>query len=248
MDSKHEERNLGSWVDGRLEALSLEPTWEPDMQRGLVRFRRDRFRATGRGRRWMWVAASTAAACLSLMATPVTRAFAQRCVSACVSESGWVHSLLVSVTRPGASVAFIAPERRQMAANFTLPDSTGAPVKLSDFRGKVVLLNFWATWCGPCRIEIPWFVEFQRAHAESFQVLGISLDDDGWKSVKPYLAEKRVNYPVMVGNEEVTRRYSGVQSLPITLIIDKSGRIAVMHTGLCSRAEYEGDITTVLNE
>jgi cytochrome c biogenesis protein CcmG/thiol:disulfide interchange protein DsbE len=248
MDSNHEERNIGPWVDNRLEALSPEATWEPDLQRGLARFRRERSRAGGRRRRWMWLTAGTATACLSLMATPATRAFAQRCVSACVSESGFLHSLLVSVGKPGASVAYVMPDRRQIAPDFTLPDSTGAAVKLSDFRGKVVLLNFWATWCAPCRTEIPWFVEFQRTHAEGFEVLGISLDDDGWKSVRPYIEEKKMNYPVMLGTDEVTRRYAGAQSLPTTLIIDKSGRIAAMHVGLCSRSEYEGDIKTVLNE
>ena len=248
MDSNHEQQNVGAWVDSRLEALAPKPTWEPDLQHGLARFRREQPRASRRVRRWMWMTAGTAAACLSLMATPVTRAFAQRCVSACVSESGFLHSLLVGITKPEASVAYIAPERRQMAPDFTLPDAGGAPVKLSDFRGKVVLLNFWATWCAPCRTEIPWFVELQRAHAGGFQVLGIALDDDGWKSVEPYIEEKQVNYPVMLGTDEVTRRYDGVHSLPTTLIIDKFGRIAAMHAGLCRRAEYEGDIKTILNE
>lgn len=239
---------MDAWVDERLETLAPEAAWEPDLQRGLARFRRQRTGGHSRSRRWMWVTAGTAAACLSLMATPVTRAFAERCVSACVSESGFLHSLLAGLSKPETSVAYVMPGRRQMAPDFTLPDSTGAPVKLSDFRGKVVLLNFWATWCAPCRTEIPWFTEFQRTHGAGFAVLGISLDDDGWKSVKPYIEEKKLNYPVMLGNDEMIRRYAGVQALPATLIIDKSGRIAATHVGLCSRSEYEGDIKTILNE
>jgi thiol-disulfide isomerase/thioredoxin len=234
MDSNHDEANAGGWVDERLETLAPAASWQPDVQRGLARFRQEWARPDRHARRWMWVTAGTAAACISLMATPVTRTFAQRCVSACVNESGWVHSLLAG--------------RRKLAPDFTLTDMRGAPVKLSDFRGKVVLLNFWATWCGPCRTEIPWFIEFQRTHPDGFEVLGISLDEDGWKSVKPYIEERKVNYPVMLMNEEVNRLYASVQSLPTTLIIDKSGRIAATHVGLCSRGEYESDIRKVLSE
>src|SRR5947208_1985561 len=81
---------------------------------------------------------------------------------------------------------------RQQAPDFTLKDATGTAVKLSDYRGKVVLLNFWATWCGPCKIEIPWFIDFQQQYKDrDFAVLGISMDDDGWQSVKPYVAEHK---------------------------------------------------------
>jgi len=248
MDSNHDEVNAGAWVDEQLETLTPEADWQPDVQRGWARFRQKRERTGRRSRRWMLVTAGAAAACVSLMATPVTRAFAQRCVSACVSESGWVHSILVGVRKPGANIAYVSPERRKPAPDFILNDSTGAAVRLSNYRGKVVLLNFWATWCAPCRTEIPWFIEFQRNHPASFEVLGVSLDEDGWKSVKPYIEARNVNYPVMLMNDEVTRLYPSVQSLPTTLIIDKSGRIAATHAGLCSRSEYESDIQTVLNE
>ena len=127
-----------------------------------------------------------------------------------------------------------------MAPDFTLEDASGKPVTLSEFRGKVVLLSFWATWCAPCRIEIPWFNELQKAYGDrDFVVLGVSLDEDGWKSVKPYLNQNRVSYPVMIGNNDIARLYGGLNALPTTLIIDKSGRIAVTHVGLCNRSEYE---------
>ena len=248
METNDNQVNASRWVEERLETLAPEPAWEPDLPRGLARFREKRTQPGRRKARWMWVTAGAAAACLSLMATPVTRAFAARCVSACVSESGWVHSLLATVTKPTASVAYVKPEHRRMAPDFTLSDAAGVPVKLSDFRGKVVLLNFWATWCAPCRTEIPWFIEFQRTHADGFAVLGISLDEDGWKSVKPYIAEKQVNYPVMLIDSNVARLYPEAQSLPTTLILDKSGRIAALHAGLCSRSEYESDIRTILTE
>ena len=119
---------------------------------------------------------------------------------------------------------------RRAAPDFTLPDISGEPVRLSDFRGQVILLNFWATWCAPCRVEIPWFVEFQRAYRDSgFTVLGVSLDQDGWKSVAPYIEDKKINYRVMVGDAKIAQVYDGLESLPTTLIIDKTGRIAATH-------------------
>ena len=137
---------------------------------------------------------------------------------------------------------------RRMARDFVLDDASGKPVRLSDFRGKVVLLNFWATWCAPCAAEIPWFMEFQKAHQDAgFTTLGVSLDEDGWSAVKPYIDGRRINYRVMVGNDDVAQLY-GATSLPTTFIIDKSGRIAATHVGLCSKSEYEADIKALLDE
>jgi len=247
IENNHDEPSLGRWVEERLERLAPDMSWQPDVQRGLAQLRLNQAPAR-HARRWLRVTAGTAAACLSLMAMPATRAFARRCVSACVSESGLLHSLLVMVRQPAASVVYVPPNRRKMAPDFVLAGATGAPVRLSDFRGKVVLLNFWATWCVPCRTEIPWFVEFQRSYAADFEVLGVSLDDGGWNSVKPYIEQRNVNYPVMLANDEVTRAYGGMQALPMTLIVDKSGRIAAVHIGLCSRSEFENDIQTALHE
>ena len=101
----------------------------------------------------------------------------------------------------------------------------------------------------PCRAEVPLFVEFQQEYRDrGFEVLGVSLDEDGWKSVKPYIDARHVNYPVMIGNGDIARAYGGLESVPMTLIIDKSGRIAATHVGLCRKDEYEADIRAVLNE
>jgi cytochrome c biogenesis protein CcmG/thiol:disulfide interchange protein DsbE len=143
---------------------------------------------------------------------------------------------------------FVKTENRRTAPDFVLDDASGKPVRLSEFRGKVVLLNFWATWCAPCRVEIPWFIEFQKAHQDAgFAPLGVSLDEDGWSAVKPYIDEHKINYRIMVGNDDVAQSY-GANSLPTTFIIDKSGRIAATHIGLCSKSEYEADIKAVLDE
>src|ERR1700723_1449294 len=84
--------------------------------------------------------------------------------------------------------AKLSASNRKAAPDFSLTDANGSPVKLSDYKGKVVLLNFWATWCGPCKIEIPWFMDFEQTYKDkNFAVLGVSLDEDGWDSVKPYI-------------------------------------------------------------
>ena len=138
---------------------------------------------------------------------------------------------------------------RKPAANFTLADAGGTKVALADYKGKVVLLNFWATWCGPCKVEIPWFVEFNKKYKDrGLAVVGVSLDDDGWKSVKPYLAEKKIDYTVVVGNDTVSKSYGDVDSLPTTFIIDQDGRIAFTHTGLVGKDTYEKEIQSLLGE
>jgi len=132
------------------------------------------------------------------------------------------------------------------AANFSLKDANGDQVTLANYKGKVVLLNFWATWCGPCKVEIPWFVEFNKTYKDSgFAVVGVSLDDDGWKSVKPYLAETKIDYTV-VGDDIVSKSYGGVDSLPATFIIDRDGRIAFVHTDLVGKDTYETEIRSLL--
>jgi peroxiredoxin len=146
-----------------------------------------------------------------------------------------------------AAPANTATKARKPAPEFSLKDIDGRPVRLSDFRGKVVLLNFWATWCGPCKVEIPWFIEFEQKYKDrGFAVIGVSMDEEGWSVVKPYLAERRINYRVVVGTEKVGQAYGGVESLPTTFVIDKDGRIVSTHVGLVSKSEYENEIVQLL--
>jgi peroxiredoxin len=136
---------------------------------------------------------------------------------------------------------------RKPAPAFTLQDANGASVKLADYKGKVVLLNFWATWCGPCAMEIPWFTEFQQQYkSRGFEVLGVSMDDDGWSVVKPYLSEHKINYRVVLGNDSVGQLYGGVDSLPTSFLIDQQGRVAYVHVGLVAKSDYLNEIQNLL--
>ena len=137
----------------------------------------------------------------------------------------------------------------QTAPDFVLKDAADATVRLSDYRGKVVLLNFWATWCAPCKAEIPWFEEFQQAYASrGFTVIGISMDEDGWKVVRPYMEAGRINYRIAIGDGALAKKYGGVTSLPETFLIDREGRIAGRHVGIVSKSDYESEIVRLLEK
>ncbi|MEZ5351515.1 MAG: TlpA disulfide reductase family protein [Bryobacteraceae bacterium] len=140
-----------------------------------------------------------------------------------------------------------AEKDRKNAPGFALKDSMGRTVNLSDYKGKVVLLNFWATWCGPCKLEIPWFMEFEQKYKDNgLAVLGVSLDEEGWDVVKPYLERTKINYRILLGDDAVAQMYGGVDALPSSFIIDREGRIAAVHIGLVSKSEYQKDLDALL--
>jgi peroxiredoxin len=144
--------------------------------------------------------------------------------------------------------ASVKPDKdRREAPEFALKDADGKVVHLSDYKGKVVVLDFWATWCGPCKIEIPWFMEMQRANKDKgFEVLGVAMDDEGWETVKPFLADLGVNYRVVMGNDQTAQLYGGVDALPTTFLIDRSGKIAAVHVGLASKKDFVDGVEQLL--
>ena len=153
------------------------------------------------------------------------------------------------LSRSPSDAAVKSDKDRKPAPSFTLADADGKPVNLAEYRGKVVLLNFWATWCGPCEVEIPWFIEFQRKYKDrDFAVLGVSFDDDGWKSVKPYIATHKINYRIVIGSEKMAQLYGGVDSLPTSFILDRQGRIAAQHVGLVDKSDYQNEILKLLDD
>jgi peroxiredoxin len=133
-----------------------------------------------------------------------------------------------------------------VAPDFTLTDINGKPLHFDDLRGKVVLLDFWATWCGPCRVEIPWFVDlYARYHQQGLEVVGVSMDTGQLEAVRSFAAEFKMNYPIVIGNEGLADKF-GVFGLPTTLIVGRDGKIVDRHVGLVSRDAFEKDIKGLL--
>lgn len=123
----------------------------------------------------------------------------------------------------------------------------GKTVKSSDFAGKVAILDFWATWCGPCRMEIPGFIELQKEYAEKgLVVIGISLDQDSASAVKPFMEKMGINYPIVLGDETTVSAFGGIEGIPTTFIIDRAGNIVRKHVGYATKAEFEADLKPLL--
>ena len=149
------------------------------------------------------------------------------------------------------------PLQGQMAPSFTLKDTSGHKVSLSDFKGKAVIVDFWATWCAPCKIEIPWLEQFHNKYAsQGLEILGISEDDLDPEDKAKLLQEKqgiankaaqlKINYPVLIDDASVSTPYGGIDGLPTTFFIDRSGKVVASTVGLASRDIIEADIKKAL--
>lgn len=136
-----------------------------------------------------------------------------------------------------------------VAPDFVLNSVDGKTVKLSDYRGKVIILDFWATWCPPCRAEIPHFIALQNEYAkEGLQIIGISMDRDGTKAVAPFYKRMAMNYPVLLSDGKVELKYGGIRAIPTTFIIDKNGKIAKRYVGFQEKTVFEKDIKGLLSK
>ncbi len=121
-------------------------------------------------------------------------------------------------------------------------------MRLSDLRGKAVLLNFWATWCGPCKIEMPWFVDLQKQYGpQGLQIVGVAMDDASKEDIGKFAKDMGVNYPILIGKEAVGEQYGGVNALPETFLIGRDGKIVDKIIGLRGKAEIEDSIKKALD-
>jgi len=149
--------------------------------------------------------------------------------------------------RPGGSLTTRLTQSSP-APDFSLESLDGKTTRLSDFRGKAVLLNFWATWCGPCKIEMPWFVDFQKQYgSQGLQIVGVAMDDASKEDIGKFARDMGVNYPILIGKEAVGDQYGGIPGLPETFLIARDGKIVDKIIGLRGKAEIEDAIKKALN-
>lgn len=171
--------------------------------------------------------------------------------------TGWLAATVAGIVLRLALVASAQTpvtltdiDSRKNAPELVLMNAERAPVKLADYKGRVVLLDFWATWCTGCKTEIPWFVEFQRKYKDrGLEAIGVAMDDEGWRAVNPYLVEHPISYSIVIGDLGLLESRFGLPpNLPVTLLIDRQGRIAATHSGVVDRARFEKQIQQLLEE
>ncbi len=137
---------------------------------------------------------------------------------------------------------------QRKAPNVVFKTADGKTYDLNKLTGKVVIVNFWATWCGPCRKEIPDFIQFYKNYKDKgVEILGVSLDRDGWEKVTPFLKQAPINYPIVLGNGEIAGKFSKFNAIPTTFIIDKNGNIVDEHTGVITKSQLEAKVKPLLS-
>jgi thiol-disulfide isomerase/thioredoxin len=132
------------------------------------------------------------------------------------------------------------------APNFQLTTLEGKPLSLADYKSKVILLNFWATWCGPCRAEVPDLVELQNKYKDQLQIIGLVVDDDDMDAIKKFVDEFAINYPVALATDALRTEYGGIPALPTSFLLDAEGRVVQKHEGLRDPVLYEVEIRSLL--
>jgi len=161
----------------------------------------------------------------------------------------------------GGTPQYVSPLSGKPAPAFALEDLTGKKVALASYRGKAVLINFWATWCAPCRLETPWLIELRNKYAaQGFEILGVDTEGDdlqksdtaGWAkdkaAVGKFVTEMKVPYPMVVDGDSISRDYGGLDDLPASFFVDRRGTVVAAQVGLTSESEIEGNIKKALNQ
>jgi len=156
---------------------------------------------------------------------------------------------------------YVSPLKGKPAPGFTLQDLSGKKVSLADFKGKALLINFWATWCGLCKVETSWLVELRNQYAaKGFEVLGISAEGDdlqpsdkeGWAKDKAAIAkfvkEEKMPYPVLINGDSISKPYGGIDAMPTSFYVDRSGNVVNVQLGLTSKDDMEANIRKTLGE
>jgi cytochrome c biogenesis protein CcmG/thiol:disulfide interchange protein DsbE len=138
-------------------------------------------------------------------------------------------------------------DNKQYAPNFSLKTADGTTIELAKLKGKIVVVNFWATWCPPCRAEIPDFIKIQEQYKnKGLMIVGISLDQKGWPAVKPFAEKTKFNYPIVLGNEDVVKAYGGIEAIPTSFFIDKKGFIVDKQVGMLSKEDFAQKLKSLL--
>ncbi len=159
----------------------------------------------------------------------------------------------------GGMAQYLTPLKGKTAPEFALEDITGKKVSLASYKGKAVLINFWATWCAPCKIETPWLIELRNHYAaQGFEILGVSMDDidrgdprklsDEKKEIARSVERMHIPYPVMIDGDSVSKPYGGLDDLPISFFVDRNGTVVAAQVGLTSKDDIEANIKKALGE
>jgi thiol-disulfide isomerase/thioredoxin len=161
----------------------------------------------------------------------------------------------------GGAAIYLSPLKGKMAPAFSLQDVGGKKISLAKYRGKALLINFWATWCAPCKIETPWLVELRNKYAsQGFEVLGIDTEGDDLKpgdtagldkekaAVAKFVQEMKVPYPMLMNGDSISMPYGGLDELPTSFFVDRKGTVVAAQVGLTSESDIEGNIKKALTE
>ncbi len=189
-----------------------------------------------------WMLAAGAALALGLLTLPAIRSVTVE------PPAPGAGGEVVEVAEAATPAATCDDDARPAPLDFTIADMNGNEVNLAELEGKVILLNFWATWCGPCKIEIPGFIELQDEYGDQgFQVLGLSVDDTP-EQIRPFAEEFGVNYPMLVGlgRDDFQEAYGPIWGLPVSYWIDREGTLCRMHMGIATKDEFERELKSLL--